>query len=75
MNAESLHELAAVNKFVVDNVTATNGQRSYNYREFCGIYCNESNAFVIGFVQVRGFFRYSSNVCCSLVSGRHAETE
>jgi hypothetical protein len=52
MNVESMQELGAINKFIVDNVTATSGQRSFAYQDFCGIYCGESNAFVIGFVQV-----------------------
>jgi hypothetical protein len=60
MNDESLHELAAVNKFITENVTATNGLRSFVYKDFCGIYCNDSNAFVIGLVQVSACKKFST---------------
>ena len=53
MNAESIDEMIEVNKFVTENVTAWNGERSFAYDEMCGIYCNESNALALGFVQVR----------------------
>lgn len=52
MNAQSLQELAAVNRLIVENVTASNGHDIIPYRDMCGIYCNDSNAFVIGLVQV-----------------------
>lgn len=52
MNLEDLKEIAGVNKFVVDNITAFDGRRVFAYRDMCGIYCNESNALVLGFVQV-----------------------
>uniref|UniRef100_A0A1I7X0Q0 SSD domain-containing protein n=1 Tax=Heterorhabditis bacteriophora TaxID=37862 RepID=A0A1I7X0Q0_HETBA len=37
--------------FVTDNVTAWNGEREFAYRDICGVYCNESNAAVIAFLQ------------------------
>jgi hypothetical protein len=52
MTMEDLKEIAGVNKYVVDNVTATDGRHSFGYKDICGIYCNESNAIVIGFAQV-----------------------
>ncbi|CAD5209684.1 unnamed protein product [Bursaphelenchus okinawaensis] len=51
MTHEVLNELAAVNRFIVENVTVTDGKRHFNYDQICGIYCNESNALVIGFIQ------------------------
>ncbi|KAH7720807.1 Patched family protein [Aphelenchoides avenae] len=51
MNLDDLKEIASVNKFVVDNVTAFDGRGIFAYRDMCGIYCNESNALVLGFVQ------------------------
>jgi hypothetical protein len=51
MNTESLKELAAVNKLITENVTSSNGERLFSYREMCGIYCRDSNAFVINFIQ------------------------
>ncbi|CAD5213392.1 unnamed protein product [Bursaphelenchus xylophilus] len=51
MNSESLKELAAVNKFIVENVTVSDRGNLLTYKDVCGIYCNESNALVIGFIQ------------------------
>ncbi|KAI6193524.1 Patched domain-containing protein 3 [Aphelenchoides besseyi] len=51
LNAESLQEMSQINNFVVNNITAYNSQRGFAYRDICGIYCNDSNAFAIGFVQ------------------------
>uniref|UniRef100_A0A914P1Z2 SSD domain-containing protein n=1 Tax=Panagrolaimus davidi TaxID=227884 RepID=A0A914P1Z2_9BILA len=53
MNQEDLEEIAAVNKLIAENSTISDGtdSRFYNYKEICGIYCNESNALVLGFLQ------------------------
>ncbi|KAE9549531.1 hypothetical protein FO519_007249 [Halicephalobus sp. NKZ332] len=49
---EDLVEIGAVNKFITENFTIQNpSKKTYPYNEICGVYCNESNALVIGFLQ------------------------
>uniref|UniRef100_A0A7E4VLW0 SSD domain-containing protein n=1 Tax=Panagrellus redivivus TaxID=6233 RepID=A0A7E4VLW0_PANRE len=53
MNKDDLAEIAAVNKVISDNITVSDGtsRGPYAYKELCGVYCNNSNALVIGFLQ------------------------
>lgn len=54
-NKNDLAEIATVNRILVENMTIPDFSltKNYFYREICGIYCNESNALVIGFLQVK----------------------
>jgi hypothetical protein len=52
MNTADMAEIAAMHRFVAENVTASDGRRLMHYRELCGVYCNDSNSIVLGFIQV-----------------------
>ena len=52
MNEMSINEMLTVHKFVVENITVTEHNKVYGYKDFCGVYCNDSNAIVLAFVQV-----------------------
>ncbi|VDD92064.1 unnamed protein product [Enterobius vermicularis] len=51
MNEMSINEMLTVHKFVVENITVTEHNKVYGYKDFCGVYCNDSNAIVLAFVQ------------------------
>lgn len=38
-------------QFVADNITAFDGTRHIAYKNLCGVYCNDSNAAVLAFLQ------------------------
>ncbi|CAI2341324.1 unnamed protein product [Caenorhabditis sp. 36 PRJEB53466] len=48
---EALEEVSLAHKFVADNITASNGHHHIAYKNLCGIYCNDSNAAVLAFLQ------------------------
>lgn len=52
MNLENIAELAAVNRMISENLTIEANGRIWRYRDLCGVYCNESNALVLGIIQV-----------------------
>jgi hypothetical protein len=46
-----MEEISDMHQFVIDNITITNKDgKTLNYRNFCGVYCNDSNSIVIGFL-------------------------
>ncbi|WKX95150.1 hypothetical protein Q1695_011979 [Nippostrongylus brasiliensis] len=51
LTMESLDEMYDVQKFVSENMTASNGILDYQYNDMCGVYCDDSNAGVITFLQ------------------------
>ncbi|KAF1765638.1 hypothetical protein GCK72_005591 [Caenorhabditis remanei] len=48
---EALDEVSQAHKFVADNITVWDGQNQIAYKNLCGIYCNDSNAAVLAFLQ------------------------
>ncbi|ULU05678.1 hypothetical protein L3Y34_017962 [Caenorhabditis briggsae] len=48
---EALDEVSQAHKFVADNITAWDGNHQIAYKNLCGIYCNDSNAAVLAFLQ------------------------
>ncbi|CAB61102.1 SSD domain-containing protein [Caenorhabditis elegans] len=48
---EALGEVSQAHKFVADNITAFDGTRHIAYKNLCGVYCNDSNAAVLAFLQ------------------------
>ena len=67
MNKQDLEEIDAVNKLISENSTISDGSdfTFYLYKDICGIYCNESNALVLGFLQVRNLnnFKFFLRFC------------
>lgn len=57
MNHADLLEISDLNSFVVNNISTTDSLfgKKWTYHQLCGVYCNESNALILGFIQV-GFF-------------------
>lgn len=53
MNADDVAEISDVNRLIVDNLTASAVGQSWTYDLLCGTYCNDSNALLIEFIQVR----------------------
>jgi len=53
MNTDDVAEISDVNRLIVDNLTASAGGHSWTYDLLCGIYCNDSNALIIEFIQVK----------------------
>ncbi|EYC11611.1 hypothetical protein Y032_0050g2005 [Ancylostoma ceylanicum] len=51
LTMEALEEMNEVQKFITENVTASNGVKDYYYQDFCGVYCADSNSAVIAFLQ------------------------
>uniref|UniRef100_A0A1I8AC02 SSD domain-containing protein n=1 Tax=Steinernema glaseri TaxID=37863 RepID=A0A1I8AC02_9BILA len=51
MNRQDLLDIGSLHKLITDNVTASDGMKTYWYREMCGVYCNESNSIIVGFLQ------------------------
>ncbi|KAK0394895.1 hypothetical protein QR680_000996 [Steinernema hermaphroditum] len=51
MNTQDLLDIGSLHKLITDNVTASDGMKTYWYREMCGVYCNESNSIIVGFLQ------------------------
>ncbi|CAI5441338.1 unnamed protein product [Caenorhabditis angaria] len=47
----SLTEISKNHKIIADNITAFDGNTSRHYKDLCGVYCNDSNAGVIAFLQ------------------------
>uniref|UniRef100_A0A0K0DM79 SSD domain-containing protein n=1 Tax=Angiostrongylus cantonensis TaxID=6313 RepID=A0A0K0DM79_ANGCA len=56
---EVLDELYDIQKFITENMTASNGIQDFNYSAICGIYCQENNGVIIAFLRKRVFLGYS----------------
>ncbi|VDO40231.1 unnamed protein product [Haemonchus placei] len=52
LTIQGLDELYEVQKFITENVTITDGSQEYHYADMCGVYCEDSNAAIILFLQV-----------------------
>lgn len=48
---EDLAEIGSVNKLIAENFTIQTPEKKYFYNDICGVYCNDSNSLVIGFLQ------------------------
>lgn len=66
MNDNNTDEMLKMERFIVKNVTITDGIKILTYPNICGVYCNESNDVVLTFIKVYYFF-YSIR---STVSGQ-----
>ncbi|KAK6738921.1 hypothetical protein RB195_020798 [Necator americanus] len=51
LTMEALDQMQEVQKFITENITASNGITDYHYHDFCGVYCADSNTAVIAFLQ------------------------
>ncbi|XGW08811.1 hypothetical protein V3C99_011265 [Haemonchus contortus] len=51
LTMQGLDELYEVQKFITENVTITDGSQEYHYADMCGVYCEDSNAAIILFLQ------------------------
>uniref|UniRef100_A0A7I4Y8L5 SSD domain-containing protein n=1 Tax=Haemonchus contortus TaxID=6289 RepID=A0A7I4Y8L5_HAECO len=51
LTIQGLDELYEVQKFITENVTITDGSQEYHYADMCGVYCEDSNAAIILFLQ------------------------
>ncbi|CAG9534964.1 unnamed protein product [Cercopithifilaria johnstoni] len=51
MNDNNMDELLKMDRFIVNNVTISNGFKNFAYHNICGIYCNESNEIVLTFIK------------------------
>ncbi|CAB3404091.1 unnamed protein product [Caenorhabditis bovis] len=51
LTEEVLNEVSRSHKFVADNITAFDGSHHVHYKNLCGVYCNDSNAAIIAFLQ------------------------
>lgn len=52
MNMMDLNEISNMHSYVVNNISIADGNNSLTYDDICGIYCNDSNAIVLSFIQV-----------------------
>ncbi|VDM41759.1 unnamed protein product [Toxocara canis] len=51
MNRANLNEMMAMQRYISENISISDGEQSYLYHDVCGIYCNDSNAIILGFVR------------------------
>lgn len=53
-NNLDLLEISAIDSFIMNNMSMTDpiSGKKRGYRQLCGLYCNESNALVLGFIRV-----------------------
>lgn len=52
MNENDIEELMTMHRFVINNITISDGNNFLSYHDICGIYCNDSNNIVLSFIQV-----------------------
>ncbi|KAJ1371361.1 hypothetical protein KIN20_033303 [Parelaphostrongylus tenuis] len=48
---EALDELYDIQKFITENMTASNGIQTFNYTAICGVYCQDNNGVIIAFLR------------------------
>uniref|UniRef100_A0A0R3S0D2 SSD domain-containing protein n=1 Tax=Elaeophora elaphi TaxID=1147741 RepID=A0A0R3S0D2_9BILA len=51
MNENNTDEMLRMDRFIVNNITVTDGYKFFTYRNICGVYCNESNDIVLTFIK------------------------
>ncbi|KAK6040603.1 hypothetical protein COOONC_21892 [Cooperia oncophora] len=51
LTAGDLDEIYEVQKFISENVTASDGIKEFHYSDVCGVYCDDSNGAVIAVLQ------------------------
>lgn len=52
MNDNNTEEILAMDRFITNNITISDGYNYLTYHDVCGIYCNESNDVLLTFVKV-----------------------
>lgn len=56
MNDNNTDEMLKMDRFIVNNVTISDGFKFFTYRNICGVYCNDSNDIVLTFIKVYYLF-------------------
>ncbi|KAL3994794.1 Patched family protein [Acanthocheilonema viteae] len=51
MNDNNTDEMLKMERFIVNNVTVSDGIQFFTYHNICGVYCNESNNIVLTFIK------------------------
>ncbi|PIO76892.1 patched family protein [Teladorsagia circumcincta] len=51
LTMDGLDEIYEVQKYISENVTASDGVQEFHYSDMCGVYCDDSNAAVIAVLQ------------------------
>uniref|UniRef100_A0A915PS92 Serine/threonine-protein phosphatase n=1 Tax=Setaria digitata TaxID=48799 RepID=A0A915PS92_9BILA len=51
MNVNNTDEILKMERFVVNNVTITDGFSFFTYHNICGVYCSDSNDIVLTFIK------------------------
>uniref|UniRef100_A0A914VWU1 SSD domain-containing protein n=1 Tax=Plectus sambesii TaxID=2011161 RepID=A0A914VWU1_9BILA len=50
LDLSNLEEIDQLNRFIARNHSIHHGGKNYYYRDICGVYCNDSNTALLGFL-------------------------